>query len=254
MLRSQQVVFFDVGNVLIDDDPFLAEIFRRIHQAIPSDSPKFQVNRFLGDVERALRVHGHQAVDRIGYRFHGRGWLKLRKKIHDEVEQQWWHLVHAIPGSLPVLDQLHKRYRLGLIANQPPQVMDCLGDLGLLPLFDVVLLDSDYHVAKPDPTLYRLAMEQARIDPEDGAMVGDRLDNDIIPARRLGMRAILMWLAVDKKGWQPGDAWGERFYEILERLPTPRWDRIPPKEHPTSLVRSWDALPIAVEEVWAAPL
>jgi FMN phosphatase YigB (HAD superfamily) len=124
----------------------------------------------------------------------------------------------------------------------------------MLPLFDVVLLDSQAEVSKPDPAMYRLALEQARVDPQASLMVGDRLDNDVIPARRVGMRAVLLWLGATQKGWESPDPWGRAMRLILERLPAPRWDSIPPKEHPLALARCWEDLPDALTAAWAAKL
>ena len=45
-------------------------------------------------------------------------------------------------------------------------------------------------IAKPDPTIFRLALEQANCAAENAVMIGDRLDNDIIPAKQLGMHTI----------------------------------------------------------------
>jgi len=252
MARDQRVVFFDVGNVLIDDDPFLSEIFRHIHQTLPTNSPKAQLERFFADVERALHDHGHNAVERLGYRYYRRLWPKKRKEIRRAIKKAWWRLVRMIPVARDVLEALRQDYRLGIIANQPPEVVECLDRWGLLSLFDVVLLDSQYGVAKPDPALFRLAIEEARVDAEQSLMVGDRLDNDVIPARRLGMRAILLWLTAGEKGWMPQSEWGRRFVKILERLPEPRWDSILPKEQPMALVRRWAALPAELERIWTA--
>lgn len=198
-----------------------------------------------------MRAHGHPAVDRIGFKCHGRRWPKLRKDIEKQISRRWWQIVRPIPGSLPVLQSLSEVYRLGIIANQPPQVIDCLDEWGLLGLFEVVVVDSQYQVAKPDPTLFRVALERAKVDPENGIMVGDRLDNDVIPARRLGMMATLMWLGAEHKGWHPSTEWAKRFRGISERLPVPRWDGISPKERPLALVRRWDGLPDTLERLIA---
>jgi HAD superfamily hydrolase (TIGR01549 family) len=191
------------------------------------------------------------AIERLGFRYYGRTWPKLRKKIRKEVSQHWWLYARVVPKARTVLGALRDEYRLGVIANQPPQVVDRLNQSGLLGLFDVVLLDSQYGVAKPDPALFRLAMEQARVDPEESLMVGDRLDNDVIPARRLGMRAVLLWLNVRDKGWTPQSEWERTFWGILERLPLPRWDDLPPNERPMALLRCWDEMPAALNKVWA---
>lgn len=254
MAPHQRMVFFDIGNVLVDDDPFLCEAFRLIHQAIDPARPKAQAGRFFADLERVLKEFGHKAVERMGRRCHGNRWLKVRKAISEEIQRRWWELVHPIPGSLPVLRCLGKRFRLGIVANQPPQVLDFLEERGYLDLFEVVVIDSEHQVAKPDPMIFRFALEQARLDPAEGLMVGDRLDNDIIPARRIGMRAVLLWLHTDQKGWSPRDEWAERFREILRRLPSPRWEGIPLRERPLGVARRWEDLPEVLERVWEADI
>lgn len=39
---------------------------------------------------------------------------------------------------------------------------------------------------KPDPKLFTIACAQAGCAPEDAVMIGDRLDNDIAPAKAIG--------------------------------------------------------------------
>lgn len=250
MPRGDRIIFFDVGNVLIDDDPFLCEAFRLIHRAMPAESPRAKLDRFLGDVDRALRFHGHLAVERLGNRCFKRHWPKVRKDIHQELGRRWWQLVRMVPGASDALRALSERFRLGIIANQPPQALDFLEQQGLLKFFEVVVLDSQHLVSKPSTAIYRIGLEQARVDPQESLMVGDRLDNDIIPARRTGMRALLLWLNAKEKGWRPKDHWGEIMKPILERLPAPRWDNIPPKERPLAMTRGWGELPAAIDKAW----
>lgn len=254
MPRGERMIFFDVGNVLIDDDPFLCEAFRLIHRAMPAESPRAKMERFLGDVERALRYHGHLAVEQMGSRCLGRAWPKLRRWVQEELERRWWHLVRVIPGALETLGPLHERFRLGIIANQPPQALDFLEREGFLPLFDVVILDSQHTARKPDPALYRIALDHAKVDPPNSLMVGDRLDNDVIPARRVGMRAVLLWLSARQKAWRPRDHWGQIMWPVLERLPAPRWDNILPGERPLAMAKGWEELQEALESAWEASL
>lgn len=254
MPRGGRIIFFDVGNVLIDDDPFLSEAFRLIHRAMPPESPRSRMDRFLGDVDRALRSYGHLAVERVGLRCLKKQWPKLRRDVHLELDRRWWHLVRGVPGALDAVKALHERFRLGIIANQPPQAWDFLEQKGLLSFFDVVVLDSQHPVSKPSTAIYRIALEEAKVDPQDALMVGDRLDNDIIPARRTGMRAVLLWINTKEKGWKPKDHWGEIMRPILERLPAPRWDNIPVQERPLAISRGWSELQAVVDRAWEAVL
>ena len=45
-------------------------------------------------------------------------------------------------------------------------------------------------VKKPNPAIFRLALEQAQCEPHQVVMIGDRIDNDIRPAKLLGWKTI----------------------------------------------------------------
>ena len=45
-------------------------------------------------------------------------------------------------------------------------------------------------MAKPDLRIFRIALERADCKPEEAVMVGDRIDNDIIPAKKIGMKTV----------------------------------------------------------------
>ena len=45
-------------------------------------------------------------------------------------------------------------------------------------------------MAKPDKKIFEMALNRAGCRPERAMMIGDRIDNDIIPAKKLGMKTI----------------------------------------------------------------
>ena len=56
--------------------------------------------------------------------------------------------------------------------------------------FAVCVSSGDAGVSKPDPAIFRLALAQAGCSPSDAIMIGDRLDNDIRPAKALGFQTL----------------------------------------------------------------
>jgi FMN phosphatase YigB (HAD superfamily) len=50
-----------------------------------------------------------------------------------------------------------------------------------------------FGISKPDPAIFRHALTLLGTEPERAAFVGDSLDRDIEPAKRLGMMTI--WIA-----------------------------------------------------------
>ncbi|MBR4040277.1 MAG: HAD-IA family hydrolase, partial [Clostridia bacterium] len=55
---------------------------------------------------------------------------------------------------------------------------------------DIVVASAEEGVAKPDKRIFEIALERADCKRSEAAMIGDRLDNDIVPANELGMYTI----------------------------------------------------------------
>ena len=85
---------------------------------------------------------------------------------------------------------LSARYRIGVIANQPAGTEERLTNWGLMPLVSICLSSTEVGLEKPDPAIFRLALTRAECAPEEAVMIGDRLDNDIRPARLQGWKTI----------------------------------------------------------------
>ena len=97
------------------------------------------------------------------------------------------------PDADRVIHTLRERgYRLGIIANQSPGSAERLARFGLRDCFEVICASAEEGVDKPDPALFRRALTRAGCAPEDAVMIGDRTDNDVAPAKSLGMRTVLI--------------------------------------------------------------
>ena len=89
------------------------------------------------------------------------------------------------------LEILKKRgYNLGIIANQIAGTEERLESFGLLKYFDAIATSAEFGIAKPDKAIFEKALEMADCKAENSVMVGDRLDNDIRPAKAIGMKTV----------------------------------------------------------------
>ena len=96
------------------------------------------------------------------------------------------------PGIAELLRALADRgVPMGLAANQPASVHVPLRDAGILDLFRAQDVSGTIGLRKPDPRLFLHACGGLGLLPEQTVMIGDRIDNDIAPARLLGMGTIL---------------------------------------------------------------
>ena len=89
-----------------------------------------------------------------------------------------------------VLYELSHKHDLGIIANQSKPVDDRLRQYGIYHLFKVVISSCDVGLEKPEHGIFRLALEKAGLPNDNVWMIGDRIDNDIIPAKELGWGTI----------------------------------------------------------------
>ncbi len=80
-------------------------------------------------------------------------------------------------------------FRVAIVANQPANRSAELRALGFEP--DAMAMSGELGVAKPDPPFFDRALALlGDPDRESVAYVGDRVDNDVVPARDAGLRAI----------------------------------------------------------------
>lgn len=91
-----------------------------------------------------------------------------------------------------VADLRARGHKLVVVSNWDCSLPDWLGPTGLLELVDGVVTSAGAGAAKPDPAVFRKALELAGVDGAGAVHVGDSLDNDVAGARALGIRAILV--------------------------------------------------------------
>jgi len=97
----------------------------------------------------------------------------------------------AYPDALPTLQTLKRSgIRVGVLANQPASALQDLERAGLAAECDGIWLSDAEGLAKPDPLFFQLALDAWGLAPAEVAYVGDRPDNDIGPANRLGLLTV----------------------------------------------------------------
>jgi HAD superfamily hydrolase (TIGR01549 family) len=96
------------------------------------------------------------------------------------------------PDALPTLARLRADgFNVAVIGNQPATRHAQLLALGVD--VDVLATSEALGAAKPDPKFFALALDlMGSPDPGQVVYVGDRVDNDVLPSLRAGMRAV--WL------------------------------------------------------------
>ncbi len=180
------LILFDLGGTIYDDDCFAQALLRAIHELNPSVSENefwqvydSQRGQLGGSLRTALATRFVPGAD--------------RKRLSDLAQKYLEYPSSALyPDVRPTLTALASKYKLGLVANSSENVLEDLRRDGLDNLFSVVALPSMAGAGKPDLRIFRYALEKAGVPASAAVCVGNRLDNDLRRAQQLGMRTV--WL------------------------------------------------------------
>ena len=172
MFENIEWVFFDVGSTIIDEHiayehrmKDIADLANTTYGSVYETAMEFYKQNKKGDLETAKLL----GVDLT--------------KWHKEDEVLY-------SDAYECLEILSGRYKIGIIANQSLGTKDRLEQHGILQYIDLVIASAEEGVAKPDKKIFEIALERGNCKPNNAVMIGDRIDNDIIPAKLLGMHTI----------------------------------------------------------------
>jgi putative hydrolase of the HAD superfamily len=101
----------------------------------------------------------------------------------------------CVRDNLSLLSELARRYHLGIVSNFYGNLASVCEDLGLRPLFGVIVDSSEVGWTKPDPRIFKHALHELGLPPGEAVFVGDSPTRDMAGARDVGMAHI--WLTGD---------------------------------------------------------
>jgi len=198
-----KAVLFDVGNTLLWlDHPFVIDTLREHGVAATEDeliAAQYGAKLLLDELVRTGRAGDDAHRGRVFFaevfRQLGIGdelFPSIAQRLYARhAERNLWCSVRE--RTAETLDELRRLgYRLGVISNADGRVEALLDDVGLRGHFEFVIDSGSVGVEKPDPRIFRMALERMGIDPHDAVYVGDVYEIDIAGARAAGMRAILL--------------------------------------------------------------
>lgn len=112
--------------------------------------------------------------------------------IVDSYVKEKVEAVQPFPDTIETLTMLRKQnIRLALITNGASESQwQKINKFQLAPLFDFILVEGDVGFGKPDERIYKQALDQFLLQPQDVWMVGDDLVRDVKGSQNLGMKGI----------------------------------------------------------------
>jgi putative hydrolase of the HAD superfamily len=105
-----------------------------------------------------------------------------------------------LPDVLPALDMLRDRgHPLAVVSNWDYELPCELERLGVADRFEAIAVSATLGAGKPDPAIFRWALDRLGVSPEAAVHCGDHPDKDCLGAQSAGIRAVLL----DREGRFP---------------------------------------------------
>ena len=101
-------------------------------------------------------------------------------------------LLRPYPDTIKTLIELKKMgLKLGVITDRITiKQWEKLIRLGIVDFFDDVITSEEFGLGKPNIEFFEYGIKKMNLNPDETIYVGDRVDRDIIPAKKVGMRTI----------------------------------------------------------------
>jgi len=208
MTEELDAIMFDAGGVLWDLRPSHEELFAKTLSAQGADVKSSELKSAMARAEREMdeEFSKLEGGDETSF------WLKydrevlralgidadlerFSKELTDEFRsvafktESWV----AYEDAIRTLEAARKRdFRMGMVSNATDLARKVLSNLDMEKYFDFVVISDEVGVRKPDPRIFRIALNKADVAAERSLFLGDKLSTDVIGAARAGMRAILV--------------------------------------------------------------
>jgi putative hydrolase of the HAD superfamily len=199
--RRVTTVLFDAGGVLLDlDYAFVKRLLDARHVATTIEALSTSESIARTTIDRRVREGGRSSeawrdyfrilLTRVGAPPEGaEEIIDTLAEAHHRVGL--WTV--AIEGAVQTVRALKDAgHRLGVVSNAEGRVERDLEGAGYAGLFETVVDSHVVGVEKPDPQIFRIAMERMSVAPETAVFLGDVPSVDIAGARAAGLTPVLL--------------------------------------------------------------
>jgi putative hydrolase of the HAD superfamily len=216
MVTKIRALFFDAGNTLIyPQHEVLAEDLTA--QGYPATVEDFFAAERAGksklDEWLWPQIRTGEVPRTIDHYYWGEYLAALVERLHVPQEERGRVMLRVaegfrnitlwsrvMPETPPYLQALRGRgYFMGVISNSIGTMEQQLARVDLAQYFDTVLDSAIVGVEKPHPEIFRLALERARVAPDEAVFVGDTNATDMGGAQLGGLAGVL----IDRVGAYP---------------------------------------------------
>jgi len=193
-------VLFDAAETLFTTRGSVGEIYASIarqhgSQAAPEAIQAAFARHFRGAGPLSVQDQKRWWKDVVYRVFNDVGMVENFDEFFDRLydrfrDSQGWML---FPETLEVLEELRTLgVKLGIISNFDTRIYSVIDSLGIRRFFDAIITSSEAGYSKPDRGIFEFAVRALDVPVREVLLVGDSPYDDVEPAIRLGLSAVLV--------------------------------------------------------------
>jgi putative hydrolase of the HAD superfamily len=180
-------VIFDLDDTLYDEAEYVRCGFRAVAARIAERSG-VDSERIFAFLQAELRRSGRGRIFDAALQEFGMDATSGQVAELVAVYRACRPVLDLYPDAVRLLEKLSGRWRIGIVTDGLPQMQRAkLDALKLSRYADSIVCCWEHAAPKPDPSGFRLIMEQWNLPAQEIIVIGDRPDHDMAAAAALGM-------------------------------------------------------------------
>ena len=212
-MNEVRALFLDVGWTLSYPEQSIWQIISDLCRQAGADATPEQSEELLYQLRESVSSHAEEQFrsgadysdsdedfslmfDRMTAPIFGHfGITEGQQGLMAEFFQRFWNEENwkIFPEVLDFLDRVRSRgVRVGVVSNAPTSLTKFLDRLAITPLLDFAVISAAHGVKKPDPRIFRIALDQAGVEASQALHVGDMYLEDVLGASALGISTALI--------------------------------------------------------------
>jgi FMN phosphatase YigB (HAD superfamily) len=187
-------VLLDAGGVIIDESEYEEVRAEVAVEALREVLTDYSREDYDADVQESLDCFAPRIYQYVFWKH-----LKHDRSLFNSTWVSYLDLwakreppLRLMSGIGDEILEIYKSFAIGIAGQYGPEVLELLAKHSLLDAFAHHLTQQDFAITKPDPRYYEQILRAFGVDGRECVMVGDRIDNDVVPAKRVGMKTILI--------------------------------------------------------------
>ncbi|NOK60983.1 MAG: FMN phosphatase YigB, HAD superfamily [Chloroflexi bacterium AL-W] len=183
-----KAILFDLDDTLYDFYTYRTEQLQLALANIFEHYPYLQPASLI---QRAIDTHVYHHQLPTFLRTHGVDDEALITAACATHEYDWFEKMQLDQDAIPLLEWLRPTYKLGLVTNGPSWTQRAkIEQFQLAAYMDVLTVSEEVGIAKPDPIIFHMTLEQLDIQPGAALFVGDSPEHDLCGANAAGIQSI----------------------------------------------------------------